>query len=41
LLLAATTAATDDRDAAAHIQAWCRRSRYEDVRIERLLGGLQ
>lgn len=41
LLLAATAAATHDRESVRAIDAWRRQYRYEDVRLDHLLGAVQ
>jgi predicted Zn-dependent protease len=41
LLLAATATATRDREALQAVRAWRQRYRYEDVRLENLLGAVR
>lgn len=41
LLLAATAAATRDRESLQAVRAWQQRYRYEDVRLESLLGAVR
>jgi hypothetical protein len=41
LLLAATAAATGDRESLRTVREWQLRHRYEDARLENLLGALQ
>jgi hypothetical protein len=41
LLLAATAAATNDRESLDAVRAWQQRYRYQDVRLDILLGALR